>query len=63
MQVMHIAIIIIAIVCFCAGVGLVSMWRGCKKDARRTEAEEIAHNAAMDQLLMDILRRSEYQWR
>ena len=65
MRVVQFAVIIV-IVCTFVGVGLVSMWRGRKKGVRRTEAEEIAHNAAIDQLLMDFLRCSEYHkalWR
>jgi hypothetical protein len=51
----------IATIVLCFGVGgglVVSLWRSCGKPVLRTEEEEIAHNAAMDALLNDIVRSS-----
>ena len=55
---MLLANIATTVLCFGVGGGLVvSLWRSCKrKPVVRTESEEIAHNAAMDALLTDIVR-------
>jgi len=52
------------VVCFVVGGGLVvSLWRSCRdKPVVRTVEEEIAHKAAMDALLIDIVRSTRSKW-
>ena len=52
------------VLCFGVGSGLVvSLWRSCRgKPVVRTDEEEIAHKAAMDALLIDIVRSTRRKW-
>jgi len=56
----------IATIVLCFGVGgrlVVSLWRSCRgKPVVRTDEEEIAHKAAMDALLIDIVRSTRRKW-
>ena len=56
----------IATIVLCFGVGgglVVSLWRSCRdKPVVRTVEEEIAHKAAMDALLIDIVRSTRSKW-
>ena len=56
----------IATIVLCFGVGgglVVSLWRSCRgKPVVRNEEEEIAHKAAMDALMIDIVRSTRRKW-
>ena len=56
----------IATIVLCFGVGgglVVSLWRSCRsKPVLRTEEEEIARNAALDALMIDIVRSTRRKW-
>ena len=56
--------IAILVLCFGVGSGLVvTLWRSCRgKRVVRTEEEEIAHKAAMDALMIDIVRSTRRKW-
>ena len=64
MTIMLLVNIATTVACFGVGGGLVvSLWRSCRgKPVVRTEEEEIAHKAAMDALMIDIVRSTRRKW-